>query len=128
MDRGKARFIGEKVMAKLKEIEDELGVTFSRGSGSYDSATYSMKVTATVDNVDGSTRTPEMMDFERHASMYGLEAENLGATFTQGGTEYEIVGMKPRSSKYPILAKSFTNGKTYKFPADTVKRLLTVTI
>jgi hypothetical protein len=121
MDRNQAQNISSKIMEALKTIEGDLGVTFSRGNGKYDSSSFNMKVTATIDNVDGSTQTPEMIDFQREAHYYGLEASDLGTTFTQNGKTFEIVGLKPRSRKYPILGKD-RMGKTFKFTADSVKR------
>lgn len=119
MNRGTAKNISDKVMEVLKGLEDELGVTFSGGNGHYDSATFSLKIKATVDSVDGNARTPEMIAFETQAFMFGFEKSDLGKTFKHGGELMEIVGLKPRSKKYPVLGKN-SRGKVFKFPANLV--------
>jgi hypothetical protein len=123
MNKATARTISERVMEALKGLEGDLGVTFSRGNGTFDSASFSMKITATVDNADGSTRTPEMVDFEREAHYYGLDKDHLGTEFTVRGETYKISGLKPRSRKYPILGTT-ADGRTFKFASDSVRRAL----
>ena len=44
---------------------------------------------------------------------------DLGQEFQRSGKTFTIVGLKPRSKKYPILAKC-SDGKTYKLPVDLV--------
>jgi len=119
MNRGTAKNISERVMETLRSLEDELGVTFSQGNGSYDSATFSMKIKATIDSVDGSTQTPEMVDFEKQCFRFGFEPSDLGKTFTHAGDTYKIVGLKSKSRKYPILGED-AQGKTFKFTANLV--------
>ena len=119
MNRGTARNISERVMETLRSLEDELGVTFSQGNGSYDSATFSMKIIAAIDSVDGSSRTPEMIAFEQKAMIYGFEPSDLGKPFTHAGDTYKIVGLKSKSRKYPILGED-AQGKTFKFTANLV--------
>jgi hypothetical protein len=125
MDRSKAKLVGDKIMDALKTIEDELGVTFTRGNGRFDSDSISFKITAMDRGENGEVQTPEAKDFVYYAVSFGLKADDLGRTFRQGGETFTITGMKPRSRKYPVLATS-ASGKTYKFGADSVKAMLTL--
>jgi hypothetical protein len=115
MDRSKAKQVSGAIMEALATIESDLGVTFSRGNGKFDNNEFSMKVTATSNAVDGSSRDKDAVAFETHAMSFGLKPSDLGHTFTHGGEEFTVSGLKPRSSKYPILAKN-RMGKTFKFP------------
>jgi hypothetical protein len=62
-------------------------------------------------------------DFKRYASRYGLQATDLGRSFTQRRSTFTIVGLVPSRPKYPILVEN-QNGKRYKFPASKVAALL----
>jgi hypothetical protein len=64
--------------------------------------------------------TKEATDFNRFAASFGI-TKKLGDTFFFRYETYEIVGLKPRSSKYPLLAKNISSGKTFKFPANVAK-------
>lgn len=48
----------------------------------------------------------------------GIQLE-LGDEFKYDGKTYTIVGLKPRSKRYPILAKC-SDGKTYKLTVELV--------
>ena len=116
MDRGQAKEVSAEMMKALAKIEKKLGVTFSRGNGSFDANTFSLKITATSNASDGSIQTKEEVDFLANAFMFGLKKEDLGKTFnTSNGRTFRICGLKPRANKYPVLAKSAMDGKVYKF-------------
>jgi hypothetical protein len=119
MKKSDAQRISARIMETLASLEDELGVTFSRGNGSYDEQSFSLKVTATLNNVDGSAQSKEALDFVANAPMYGLSPDDLGKTFISNGKTMTITGMKPRNRKYPIIASS--GGRSYKLPASSVK-------
>lgn len=51
---------------------------------------------------------------------FGLTADQFGATFTFRNKKYTVTGLKPRSSRFPILARNEA-GKVYKFPANALK-------
>jgi hypothetical protein len=87
-------------------LQDHLGDGYlvERGSSTYgDYAVIKLKVTKA--NADGSI-VPEIEDdFNRWAATVGLEPSDFGARFRSRGHLYQIVGMKPRNRKYPILVK-----------------------
>jgi hypothetical protein len=115
MDRAQVRVASARVNEVLAGLSKELGLSFSTGSIRFDSNGFTTKLTATASASDGSSRTKEAVDFETHAMSFGLKPSDLGHKFTHGGDEFTITGLKPRSSKYPILAKN-RMGKTFKFP------------
>ena len=133
MDRGKAKeiraFLNELFEKAEKKAERELKVRFSIGSISFGSDNASVKVSVSDVVVSGrgenkqvEVKTKEAMDFKRYAPMFDLEADDFGKTFNMRGKEYKIVGLKPRSKKYPVLAEA--DGKVYKVPVDMVNTYL----
>ena len=95
------------------------------GNASYSHHNATFKIEIASVNTDGSVETKEARAFKQCAVMLGLIPENLGDIFTVRGQSYQIVGAKPRSPKYPILAER-SDGKVFKFPESTVIRALGV--
>jgi hypothetical protein len=125
IDRKTCREISAKVQAALEEAFADTGITVKTGNGTFSPSKFTLKVDFTT-MVGGKSN--EELEFGRYASRYGLSADDFGKQFSRGGDTYTICGVKPRSSKYPILAKCLSNGKVYKFSADVVKALLGYTM
>ena len=123
MDRTKVQRLRTALNAiDLSEIENRFGVKFKIGNASYDSragnATFKLEV---ANIVGGIVKTKEVSAFELNAKFYGLEPTDLGCKFSFNGELYKIVGLKPRSRKYPILGENIVTGKSYKFMPEMVK-------
>lgn len=110
------RAINADLSQALVAIAEKHGVQIKVGSGSFTSDNATVKVEIAAIASDGTAKTKEATDFERYATSYGLKPEDLGKTFSYGGKEYTLVGAKPRSTKYPLLAKDNRSGKTFKLP------------
>ena len=120
MTKANARIINEAAMEALKQVAETYGLQVSEGRGGYDptGGTFDKKYTFTIPTEDGIPA-----DFRRLASMFGMKPEDYGRTFTTHQGTYSICGISPRSRKYPILATSADNGKTYKFREHVIKPL-----
>jgi hypothetical protein len=70
----------------------------------------------------GEALTRSANEFKFMASRYGLAPEDLGREFSDGNRTYKIVGLKPRSTRYPVIAES--GNKRYKFAAASIKLYL----
>jgi hypothetical protein len=113
-----------KIEKALQELAEAEGISIDLGSARFDSSNCTFKLVLSTVNQDGTVNTKEGEDFKFYGpNRYGLKAEALDATFTRQGESWTITGCKPRSSKYPILAKN-RNGKTYKFAPDDVRRAM----
>lgn len=104
-------------------IERTLNVKVKIGKAVFDpspsgGATFKVEF---VPIVNGTAKDKTVLDFERQAIVFGLEASDLGRTFIDHGIQYRVMGLVPRSYKFPILCKNLINGKTFKFSASTVK-------
>jgi hypothetical protein len=109
----------------LKTVGDEFGIVINVGSMSFSEleTTARMTMTAVGDNVkegESNTDAKSRLDFERHAASYNLKAEDFGKIIKVRGESYAIVGIKPRSPKYPVLCQSKVSGKTFKFTESSV--------
>ena len=82
------------------------------------------KIEMSLLDEDGVVQTPLRTAWERHARFYQLDPTWLGQTFISNGSVHTITGLKVKAPKYPVLTES--NDKSYKWPAETVKRLMEV--
>jgi len=115
LDKQTLRIVREKMNEALATLE-EIGIHAKVGSISYEDQRASVKVEIAVMGENGEIVSKEASDYERYREMY--ELPELGTTFVNRGTVYTITGLKPRSTKYPVLAKR-ADGKSFKFTRAT---------
>lgn len=111
--------------AAVADLEKEYGVDLHIGNIKYTNSDFTTKLnvvnrTATGESVDIATEKMKN-DFSIYAYRYNLEGY-LGETFEYRGMKYTIIGLKPRSKKYPIVVES-SKGR-FKFAANTVQLAL----
>lgn len=103
-----------EINAALQEVAAKHGITIKLGNGTYTSVSADFKVSLKVEGAAES-------ELDNWALFHDLPKGLFGRTFKSGGETYTISGVKPRSSKFPILATN-SQGKTYKFPVETVRQ------
>ena len=114
---------------RLSEVGEEFGIAISLGSMSFSGTetTARLKMIAVGDNAkegESIEDSKARIEFEENAWRFDLKPEHFGQVVTIRGETFEIVGIKPRSRKYPVLGKSKANGSVYKLPAESVIRQL----
>ena len=114
------RILRDEMDAALKAVGDKYGITIAVGGGKYTDSNVTFKVEAAVVNEDGQKLGKDAVAFQQNARYYGLTPEDLFKEFTFQGVTHQIVGLKPQSRKFPILAKNLRDGKTYKMTASSV--------
>ena len=112
------RTINNDIKEAIQSVAAKHGVSIKLGNTRYTTDNYSTKLEVAVIK-NGKVVTQKSSDFDLYKESFGVNA-NLGDKFYDRGEEYEITGLAPRSTKYPILCKNLHNGKTYKFPVDEV--------
>lgn len=122
MDKQKCKTVSEAIMAALAVIESEHDVKFSRGSATYGSHDFSIKISATDTGENGEVFDLAAEEFTQYANLVGLKPEDLGKVFRSGGKGFVVAGLKLKNRKMPVLATS--GGKTYKFTAEDIVRAL----
>lgn len=123
IDRASLRVIQEHLAIALELLSRDLGVSLKVGRSTYDGSSLgTIKVEVASLGDDGQAHSREADDFRSHSVLYGLDVEMLGKVFrTVTGERYRLIGAKPRSPKYPILAERVGSKKLYKLTADTVR-------
>lgn len=124
IDRATLRLISEDALKALQEVADKYGITLSQGRSTYsngDTGTLKFEMVLRTQDADGNVLSRQALDFQKHASLYGLDPSDLGREFDSNGKKYRITGLAGGRSTYPILAENLSNGKTYKFAADIIQ-------
>ena len=98
--------------AAINTVLAKHGLSANFGRFSFDDSTFTTKLTVNC----GSNDDAALREFKKYAFRFDLTGDEFGKSFTHSQDTYTIVGLKPKSRKYPILAKNKA-GKTYKFPA-----------
>ena len=126
MTRQKLQKIRELMkQAGFSGIEEACGVRITIGNGRYSDSNAHLKLEIADVTADGTVLTKEAEDFKAYAWRYAMEPSDLGREFRHDNEVYEIIGLKPRSKKYPILGRnSRDKDKVLKFPGMYVKRNL----
>jgi hypothetical protein len=127
LDRNTARLIAQDSVAALKAVAEKYGLAVEHRGGAIASTYVELKFQFSRVAESGQVLSREATDFSRYASMYGLRPEDLGATFTCNGTAYRISGLSPRKSRMPVLATRVSDGRSFKFTVDAVRRSVPVT-
>lgn len=107
-------------LAALKPVEQQFGVTFARDSGSisYTEQSFTMKIAVTATAADGKSVSKQELDWDKYASIYGLDKTLLGKSVLLNGKPYKIVGLNPKKRVSPVVIEG--NGKTYTTKVDTI--------
>ena len=119
LDRTAVRRINDDIQSALDAVAKRYGVQIKVGNSRFSNTNCTTKIDISTVSEGGTVMTKEATDYNRYASSFGL-TKKLGDTFEFRYDTYEIVGLKPRSSKYPVLAKNLSNGKTFKFPVNVI--------
>jgi len=118
------------LQAALTPVATKHKVALTVGGITYSPTEATIKLEVATIEPDGTVNTKEVAEFKRHAQLFGLEPDDLNRTIQvdfgwQGRKEPgTIVGIKPRSVKYPILVRRESSGKLFKLPLDRVLRAL----
>lgn len=115
------------VLKALEGVEKEYGIKVDYRGGKYDKTKLTSKFEFTIVSPEASKESANAVQkkWDLYAPMYGLKASDFGKSFpgVKGGT-MTIIDINTRRSKYPIVAKSSLDGKSYIFPDEFVKRML----
>ena len=100
----------------LSDVAEKYGVVIHAGNISYGDNDLTLKLEAKRTDVD--VEKIEFMDNIWYA-FKAFKAEDYLAHFMIKGTEYELIGFRPRT-KYSVLGRRIKDGKVYGFTYDAV--------
>ena len=121
INESKIDIVNKKISEAIKQIELDESVKISFGSCRYNNAYYT--TTMTVKTTDDNDITVVKNVYEKMCKNLGFTQNVIGMVFTGLNGEYEIIDIKTRNSKYPIIAKD-KNNKQYKYSVAHIKRLI----
>jgi hypothetical protein len=120
INESKIRKIQDKLKAAVLKIESEENVKIDFGSISYNKAFYTSKMT-----VKTLEKTEAVGDvYKAICRRLGFTQNIIGMRFNGTNGVYEIIDIKTKNRTYPIIAKSLTSDKTYKYSVEQIKRLI----
>lgn len=119
LNRPTVKYIRKRLEAAVKPLAKELGVVIDLANCTFKTNNCRFQLKVAVLNSEGEAMTEEIDSFRSSAKLFGLDPDDLGKEFIYRGQSYTICGFKPKSRKYPVIARS-GNGKDYKFACRTV--------
>jgi hypothetical protein len=120
INESKIKSVQDKIKAAIAQIEKDEQVKIEFGSCRYNSAYYNttMKITTLV-------KSEKVSDvFESISKRFGFTQNIIGMQFNSKNGVYEIIDIKTRSRKYPIIAKSLSTGQQFKYSVASMKALI----
>ena len=119
MDREKIKMIRGEIEKALNEMGQKFGLTFSLGTITFTED--DLKVQIRGISTENGGKSAMELDWDRFKGRYPeLARVEIGAQFRNDKGVYQIVGLKPRNRKYPVIAKRLSDGKQFKFSPYSV--------
>lgn len=104
----------------LQAVAEKYGMDFNVGNMRFTPSTVSIKVEAAVlgENVENALQG----EFNLYCRRYGLSESDYGRQFVDHqGHRHIILGIKPRSKRYPILTRDITRFGTGSEPTTKMQ-------
>lgn len=116
----KIKKIQDKLKAAILQIEAEENVKIDFGTITYNKAFFTSKMT-----VKTLEKTEDVGDvYKAICRRLGFTQNIIGMQFYGTNGVYEIIDIKTKNRTYPIIGKSISNGKTYKYSVNQIKALI----
>ena len=116
------KHVREVIDKALADAGTELGITLKIGSISYDANKFTSKLTGLTGT---NSNDHAKAEWDKNCVMFGFKPEHFGVSHKPQFSQdtYTIVGIAPRSRKYPILATISSKAGTFKLPASRFRDL-----
>tara|TARA_Y100000296_G_C5126376_1_gene233099 strand:- start:487 stop:921 length:435 start_codon:yes stop_codon:yes gene_type:complete len=117
ISRAYLREFRDRFEQTLNEFGEQEGLTLQAKAINYGDNTFNVKVEVTM---AGDAEEAAEMQFKAALSknpwlFEGISEEDYGTTWKSAyGSNYRLVGLKPRATKYPLIVER--DGKRYKLP------------
>ena len=102
----------------LKKIGNNYGISFTKNKVKFSTDLFRTKLECVV-NKNGLDTKKILWD--RYCGLFNLSPDDYGRKFTFGEKIYTVVGIKPNSRRYNIVAVEEESGKEFKFPVDIIR-------
>ena len=120
INEAKINKIQNRIKQAIFQIELEENVKIDFGTINYNKAFYTSKIT-----VSTLEKTEAVGDvYKAICRRIGFTQNIIGMRFHGTNGIYEIVDIKTKNRTYPIIAKSLTGAKMYKYSVNQIKSLI----
>ena len=123
LNKPTVQYIRKRLQTVIEPLAKELGIVIDLGHCTFQASNCRFQLQVAVIDSDGKPMTEDADAFRRNAKLFGFESDDLGKEFVFQGQSYMICGFRPKSRKYPVIARA-GNGKDYKFACRTVLEAL----
>lgn len=117
MDKFKAQMLSAAIEKKLKELEEEHGITIQMQGGKFDTMSFTPKIVIAELSEDGLAMTPELQ------SLQDFHPELVGKEFMLNGAAVRFTGFRTRAPKRPLMYTEIHTGKKYITTIDVLSRI-----
>ena len=108
----------------LEALGKKYDIKFRAGNASYTGTNATFKLEIATKGEGGEVITKEAADFKIYAERFGVKPEDLGKEIDLMGRKFKLVGILPKSRKFPFSGKDLVDGKSYKLPENAVVKAL----
>lgn len=123
INRTVLRELRGEIEEALKDLGEKHGVVFSVGSANFLPTVATFKLEVATKAEDGTVNTKDAENFRSLCYLYQLRPEHLHKLLTFNGTQYKLVGLNPRSGKYPLIVERVSDGKGFKLHSSAADSL-----
>lgn len=124
MDKKTAQELSRAVQDALAPLGLDRGLVVRVAGGRFDATCLTIKVELAERSGDGLVLGADAVAFQQLARLFGLQPEDLGREFTDSGGTFRVIGLRPRSPRFPVICRDMGTLKNLKMPAERVARAL----
>jgi hypothetical protein len=117
MDKVKAKALHTELDEAVRAVAAKHGMDITKSRGAFSDGLFRLNVEIAEDG-----KSSEASAFTQLAHVYGLRANMLNSLVTLHGQTYRIVGLLPRSTKFPVVVEN-ADGRKLKVTASAIARL-----
>ena len=123
MNKNQARIIDSQIKKALEATMKTNNLILIKSGGRFGLDT--LKLTFEFKELQKNEKPQDALkrDFDRQAGMFNLQ-NCFKKQFMSNGKIYNILGINSKRPKYPVIAERNSDGRKFKFSADTVRREL----
>jgi len=96
----------------VEYLERKWAIDISIGNISYSQSSFTTKMQV----INGLKEDFDRQEFEKYATRYGLKPTDFHREVKDtNGNDVKIIGISPKSRKYPIIVERLSDNKKYKY-------------
>ena len=122
--KAKMQILQKELKSIFPQLEEKVGLKFELNSIRFGAIDGKATINFVLANGDNNGLTPIEVkaknDWELYYQVYDFEKDWLNKEFNSNGSRYRVMGIKPRSTKYPVLTKRTDNNQLYQMTAEMI--------